>query len=64
MGEKQIEVDKRIIKDNIRKIKQAIAEISKNKETQRKQREKSKKICLVGYTTAIVTGKQIGRAHV
>ncbi|HON32986.1 MAG TPA: GTPase HflX [Candidatus Syntrophosphaera thermopropionivorans] len=52
MGEKQIEVDKRIIKDNIRKIKQAIAEISKNKETQRKQREKSKKICLVGYTNA------------
>jgi GTP-binding protein HflX len=52
MGEKQIEVDKRVIKDRISKIKKAIAEISKNKETQRKQREKSKKICLVGYTNA------------
>lgn len=52
MGEKQIEIDKRLIRENIRKITRAIDQISKHKETQRKQREKSKKICLVGYTNA------------
>jgi GTP-binding protein HflX len=52
MGEKQIEIDKRLIKTNIRKINNAIARITSQKETQRKQREKSKKVCLVGYTNA------------
>lgn len=52
MGEKQIEIDKRLIKVQIRKINAAISGITRHKETQRKQREKSKKICLVGYTNA------------
>ncbi|MDD3524007.1 MAG: GTPase HflX [Candidatus Cloacimonetes bacterium] len=52
MGEKQIEIDKRLIRENIRKITKAIDQITKHKETQRKQRDKSKKICLVGYTNA------------
>lgn len=52
MGEKQIEIDRRLIKDKIRKINKAIETIQHQKETQRKQREKAKKICLVGYTNA------------
>jgi len=52
MGEKQIEIDKRLITDNIRKINKAIESIQHQKETQRKQREKARKTCLVGYTNA------------
>lgn len=52
MGEKQIEIDKRLIREQIRKINRAIGAITQHKETQRKQREKTKKICLVGYTNA------------
>ncbi|MDD3534074.1 MAG: GTPase HflX, partial [Candidatus Cloacimonetes bacterium] len=51
-GEKQIEIDKRLIRQKIRKINRAIDQISAQKETQRKQRENSKKICIVGYTNA------------
>nr|MDK2850403.1 GTPase [Candidatus Cloacimonadota bacterium] len=52
MGEKQIEIDKRLIRDQIRKINSAIDHISTHKLTQRKQRDNAKKICLVGYTNA------------
>lgn len=52
MGEKQIEIDKRLIRQQIRKINKAIADITNQKETQRKQRDRTKKICLVGYTNA------------
>lgn len=52
MGEKQIEIDKRLIRTNISKINKAIDAITKHKETQRKQRDKTGKICLVGYTNA------------
>jgi len=52
MGEKQIEIDKRLIRDQIRKINKAIDSISQHKQTQRKQRDKTVKICLVGYTNA------------
>ena len=52
MGEKQIEIDKRLIRTQIRKINNAIDRISAHKETQRKQRDSTKKICLVGYTNA------------
>ncbi len=52
MGEKQIEIDKRLIRVQIRKITHAIEAIAQHKETQRKQRDKTRKICLVGYTNA------------
>ena len=52
MGEKQIEIDKRLIKVQIRRIGNAIDKITHQKETQRKQRDKTRKICLVGYTNA------------
>jgi len=52
MGEKQIEIDKRLIRSNIRKINSAIDSITRHKETQRKQRDNTGKLCLVGYTNA------------
>lgn len=52
MGEKQIEIDKRLIREQIRKVTRGIAAITQHKETQRKTREKTRKICLVGYTNA------------
>jgi GTP-binding protein HflX len=52
MGEKQIEIDRRMIKRNIGSIHKTLESIIKQKITQRKQREKIKKICLVGYTNA------------
>ena len=52
MGEKQIEIDRRLIRQNIRKIKDALEVVSKQKLTQRKQRDKALKLCLVGYTNA------------
>ncbi len=52
MGEKQIEIDTRLIRLQIRKINKAITDITQQKETQRKQRDRAKKICLVGYTNA------------
>lgn len=52
MGEKQIEIDRRNIKNDIAKINRVIHQIMKQKITQRKQREKLKRICLVGYTNA------------
>ncbi len=52
MGEKQIEIDRRIIKHDIAKIQRILHQIIKQKTTQRKQRENVKKVCLVGYTNA------------
>jgi GTP-binding protein HflX len=52
MGEKQIEIDKRLIRLQIRRIKRAIEQIVHQKQTQRKQRANTKKMCLVGYTNA------------
>lgn len=52
MGEKQIEIDKRLIRLQIKRIKDAINRIVHQKQTQRKQRIKTKKLCLVGYTNA------------
>lgn len=52
MGEKQIEIDKRLIRLQIRRIIRTIDAVTHQKETQRKQRERTHKICLVGYTNA------------
>ncbi|MDA3884640.1 MAG: GTPase HflX [Candidatus Delongbacteria bacterium] len=52
MGEKQIEVDKRIVRHEIGKIGEELSHIMKQKITQRKQRENIKKVCLVGYTNS------------
>jgi GTPase len=52
MGEKQIEIDKRIIRNEIAKVKSELKKVFLHKKTQSKQREKVKKVCLVGYTNA------------
>ena len=53
-GEKQIELDKRMIGDAIKRTKERLSKVKKQRQTQRKQRERrnSFTISLVGYTNA------------
>jgi len=54
MGEKQIEVDKRLIRDEITSLQAQIAEVRKNRLAQRKRRDRSAipTFAIVGYTNA------------
>jgi GTPase len=49
-GEKEIETDRRIIRDRISLLKEKLKEIDKQKVTQRKSRESLVRVALVGYT--------------
>ena len=49
-GEKEIETDRRIIRDRISLLKAKLQEIDKQKSTQRGNREKYVRVALVGYT--------------
>ncbi len=49
-GETEIETDRRIIRDKITKLKNDLAKIDKQKATQRKNRGRSVRVALVGYT--------------
>ncbi|MDO8719590.1 MAG: GTPase HflX [Polaromonas sp.] len=53
-GEKQIELDKRMIGEAIKRTKERLLKVKKQRQTQRKQRERrnSFTISLVGYTNA------------
>uniref|UniRef100_UPI00384C6D4F GTPase HflX n=1 Tax=Rhodoferax ferrireducens TaxID=192843 RepID=UPI00384C6D4F len=53
-GESQIELDRRMIGDNIKKIKERLLKVKKQRQTQRRQRERRDafNISLVGYTNA------------
>lgn len=53
-GEKQIELDKRMIGDSIKRTKERLSKVKKQRQTQRRQRERrnSYSISLVGYTNA------------
>ncbi len=53
-GEKQIELDKRIISDSIKRTKERLEKVKKQRSTQRRQRDKRQafNISLVGYTNA------------
>ena len=53
-GEKQIELDKRMIGDAIKRTKERLTKVKKQRQTQRKQRERrnSFSVSLVGYTNA------------
>ena len=53
-GEKQIELDKRMIGDAIKRTKDRLAKVKKQRQTQRKQRDRQNSftISLVGYTNA------------
>jgi GTP-binding protein HflX len=53
-GEKQIELDKRMISESIKRTKERLTKVKRQRQTQRKQRERrnSFTISLVGYTNA------------
>ncbi|NVO21204.1 MAG: GTPase HflX [Bacteroidetes bacterium] len=51
-GEKEIETDRRIIRDKITLLKEKLKDIDKQKMTQRKSREELIRVALVGYTNA------------
>ena len=53
-GERQIELDRRMIGDNIKKIKERLVTVKRQRQTQRRQRERRDafNISLVGYTNA------------
>ena len=52
MGEKQIEVDRRLVKDRISILKERLKEIEKERKVQRAGRQDVLKVALVGYTNA------------
>ena len=49
-GEKEIETDRRIIRDRISLLKEKLKDIERQKSTQRGNREKFVRVALVGYT--------------
>lgn len=49
-GEKEIETDRRIIRDKIALLKEKLKDIDKQKITQRSGREKMVRVALIGYT--------------
>ncbi len=53
-GEKQIELDRRMIGENIKRTKERLTKVKKQRQTQRRQRERRDafNISLVGYTNA------------
>jgi GTP-binding protein HflX len=52
MGEKQIEVDRRLVKRRIQILRERLKEIEKERVVQRSSRENILKVALVGYTNA------------
>jgi GTP-binding protein HflX len=49
-GETEIETDRRILRDNISKLKQRLTDIDKQSVTRRKNRDDKARVALVGYT--------------
>ena len=52
MGESQIEVDRRLIRQRISKLKKNLVHIEKERQTQSKRRKDEYRVALVGYTNA------------
>jgi GTP-binding protein HflX len=52
VGETQLELDRRIVRTRIAKLKDDLTKIEKTRETQRKARQSAFTIALVGYTNA------------
>jgi len=51
-GEMEIETDRRIVKEKIKKLKDKLAVIDKQDQTRRKRRDEMIRVSLVGYTNA------------
>jgi len=49
-GEQEIETDRRIVKNKIRKLKEDLIQIEQQEKTQRKRRDELIRVALVGYT--------------
>ena len=49
-GEKELETDRRIVKDRISFLKDKLAKIDKQSQTRRKERDRLVRVALVGYT--------------
>ncbi len=52
VGETQLEMDRRIVRTRIARLKEDLAKIEQNRETQRKSRDAAFTVALVGYTNA------------
>jgi len=52
VGETQIQLDRRMIRNEIHKLERKLVQIDKEKKTQRKNRQETYKVALVGYTNA------------
>ncbi len=52
MGESQIEIDRRLIRQRISKLKKELVQIEKERKTQSKMRKNRYRVSLVGYTNA------------
>jgi GTPase len=52
VGETQIQLDRRMIRDRISKLEKKLGQMDREKQTQRKSRSASFKVALVGYTNA------------
>lgn len=53
-GEKKLEMDRRLIREQISRLKKELEEVKKHRQTQRKRRmnNRSPVICIIGYTNA------------
>lgn len=53
-GEKKLEMDRRLIREQISKLKRELDDVKRHRQTQRKRREHSSSpvVCIVGYTNA------------
>ncbi|HUP63816.1 MAG TPA: GTPase HflX [Thermoanaerobaculia bacterium] len=52
VGETQLELDRRIIRERISRLKEELIHIEKTRETQRRGRDRAYTVALVGYTNA------------
>jgi GTP-binding protein HflX len=52
MGEKQLEIDRRIVRDKIKQLKEDLNKINNQRDVQRKKRADFFKATLIGYTNA------------
>lgn len=51
-GETQLETDRRLVRDRIAKLKEALRAVERERETQRSKRRREFRVALVGYTNA------------
>lgn len=52
MGEKQIEIDRRLVRHRIARLHRDLEQIQRDQHTQKKSRRSELKVCLVGYTNS------------